>query len=53
MAVDDDGSEEAVGAEKSPRNVRRFVWALLLGIVVFLALVLLYLHFHAPVISGL
>jgi hypothetical protein len=53
MAVDDDGSEEAVGAEKSPRNVRRFVWALLLGIVVFLALVLLYLHLRAPVISGL
>jgi hypothetical protein len=52
MAVDDDGSEEAIGAEKSPRNVRRFVWALLLGIAIFLALVLLYLHFHAPVISN-
>jgi hypothetical protein len=52
MAVDDDGSGEAIGAEKSPRNVRRFVWALLVGIVLLLALVLLYLHFHAPVISG-
>jgi hypothetical protein len=52
MALDDDGSEQAVGAERSPRNVRRFVWALLLGVIVVLALVLLYLHFHAPVIQG-
>jgi hypothetical protein len=52
MAVDDDGSGEAIGAEKSARNVRRFVWALLVGIVLFLALALLYLHFHAPAISG-
>jgi hypothetical protein len=51
MPVDDDGGEEAVGAEKSPRNVLRFVGAILLGVVVFLGLVLLYLHFHAPVIS--
>jgi hypothetical protein len=51
MAVDDDGSGEAVGSEKSPRNVRRFVWAPLFGIAIFLALVLLYLHLHAPVIS--
>ena len=50
MAADDDGSEEAVGAEKSPRNVRRFVWALLLGIVVFLALVLLYLQDRKSVV---
>jgi hypothetical protein len=28
------------------------VWALLLGVIVVLALVLLYLHFHAPVIQG-
>lgn len=33
MAIDDDGSEEAVGAEKNPRKVRRFVWALLSGAV--------------------
>jgi hypothetical protein len=48
MALDDDGSAEAVGAEKSPRNVRRFVWMLLLGVVLFLAIVLGYLHFHTP-----
>ena len=48
MALDDDGSQEAVGAEKSPRNVRRFVWALLLGVVFFLAVVLFVLHSHTP-----
>jgi hypothetical protein len=51
MPVDDHDGREAVGAEKSPRNVGRFVLTLLIGIVVFLALVLLYLHFHTPVIS--
>lgn len=51
MAVDDDGSGEAVGAEKSPLKVRRFVWALLIGVVVFLALALLLFHFHTPVVQ--
>jgi hypothetical protein len=51
MPVDDRGGEEAVGAEKSPRNVLRFVGVLLIGVVLFLALVLIYLHFHAPVVS--
>jgi hypothetical protein len=51
MALDDDENEEAVGAEKSPRNVGRFVMFLLLGIIVLLGLVLLYLHSHAPIIS--
>jgi hypothetical protein len=40
-----------VGAEKSPRQVGRFVLTLLIGLVVFLGLVLLYLHFHAPVVT--
>jgi hypothetical protein len=49
MALDDDRStEEAVGAEKSPRNVGRFVLMILLGVVLFLAIVLAYLHFHTP-----
>ena len=52
MAIDDDGSDEAVGAEKSPKNVRRFVWALLLGVVIALALMLVFLHFHAPVVHN-
>jgi hypothetical protein len=50
VAIDDDGSAEAVGAEKNPRNVRRFVWALLTGVVLFLAAILLYLHFHTPLL---
>jgi hypothetical protein len=51
MPLDDQGEAEAVGAEKSPRSVGRFVATLLIGLVVFLGLVLLYLHFHAPVVS--
>jgi hypothetical protein len=47
MALDNDGTEEAVGAEKSPRNVRRFVWILLVGVVLFLAIVVGFLHFHS------
>jgi hypothetical protein len=50
MAIDDDGSSEAIGADKNPRNVRRFVWALLVGVVLFLAAVLLYLHFNSPLV---
>jgi hypothetical protein len=51
MAIDDDGSEEAVGAEKNPRKGRRFVWALLSGAVLLLIAVLLYLHFHTPLVQ--
>ena len=51
MAIDDDGSSEAVGAEKNPRNVRRFVWALLAGAVLLLLGILLYLHFHTPIVQ--
>jgi hypothetical protein len=51
MLADDEGEPEAVGAEKSPRQVGRFVLTLLIGLVVFLGLVLLYLHFHAPVVT--
>jgi hypothetical protein len=51
MALDDEGDESAVGAEKSPRSVGRFVLMLMLGTVVALALVLLYFHFHAPSIT--
>jgi hypothetical protein len=51
VAIDDDGSEQAIGAEKSPRNVRRFIWAALLGIVILLALVLLFFHVHTPIIE--
>jgi hypothetical protein len=51
MPVDDEGEPEAVGAEKSPRKVGQFVLTLLIGLVIFLGLVLLYLHFHAPVVT--
>lgn len=51
MALANDASEEAVGAEKSPRKVRKFIWLLLLGVAIALAVVLLFLHFHAPVIQ--
>jgi hypothetical protein len=52
MPADDHGRTEAVGAEKSPSNVVRFVLTLLIGIAIVLGLVLLFLHFHAPVISN-
>ncbi len=51
MDLDDEDDEGAIGAEKSPLNVGRFVLMLLLGIIIALGLVLLYLHFHAPVIQ--
>jgi hypothetical protein len=51
MNLDDENEPEAVGAEKSPRSVGRFVLYILLGIVVALALVLIYLHFHTPVVQ--
>jgi hypothetical protein len=51
MNLDDENEPAAVGAEKSPRSVGRFVFYIVFGIVIALALVLLYLHFHAPVIQ--
>jgi hypothetical protein len=51
MAIDDDSDEAAVGAEKSPRKVHGFIWAVLAGMVVLLALLLLLFHFHTPVVQ--
>jgi hypothetical protein len=51
MNLDDENEPEAVGAEKSPRSVGRFVLLLLLASLIALGLVLLYLHFHTPVIQ--
>ncbi len=51
MAKDDESGEDAVGAEKSPRNVLLFAGAALLGLIVLFSLVLVLLHFHTPVVQ--
>jgi hypothetical protein len=47
MAIQSDPRDEATGAEKSPRNVGRFVLFTLIGVILGLGAVLLYLHYHS------
>jgi hypothetical protein len=42
----DEGSSEALEAEKSSRNILRFVWILFVGIVLLLAVALMYVDFR-------
>ena len=47
MAIQNDPRGEATGAEKSPRNVGKFVLSILIGLALALGAVLLYLHYHS------
>lgn len=42
----DEGSSEALETEKSSRNILRFVWILFVGIVLLLAVALMYVDFR-------
>jgi hypothetical protein len=47
MAIQNDHRDEAVGAEKAPSNVGKFVLFILIGLALVLGAVLLYLHYHS------